>query len=297
MQGLLLLNKPIDITSFFAVSAIKRKADEKRVGHTGTLDPMATGVLPVLLGRATTLSSFMLDSDKSYKASVKLGITTDTGDITGTVLSEKVVSVTEGELKNALARFTGSYMQYPPMYSAIKKDGVPLYKLARRGETAEIEPRKVNIYSLNLLQPLDSENIFQIDVKVSKGTYIRSLAEDIGTFLGCGATLTALCRTSSAGFTLDDCVQLDDINPDNITDFLLSEEVAVKHLTEVFVTEKQAVRFSNGGQLSFERLKNVNFTDGELVRVKYKNSFLGIGRADFEKKQLAVKCVINYPVF
>ncbi len=291
MQGFLLLDKPEGITSFSAVSAIKRLAGEKRVGHTGTLDPMATGVLPIFLGRATALSGILLEAEKEYTATVKLGITTDTCDITGTVLDEKPVSVTKEELLAAISSFKGEILQTPPIYSALKKDGVRLYELARRGETVEIEPRKVTVNELNLIS-FDGET-FEIFVSCSKGTYIRSLCRDIGEALGCGATMTALRRNSTCGFSEADCVKLGDLTPENISDHLKSEEWAVKHLPELFVTEKQAIRFSNGGQLSFDRLHNVKFSDGELMRVKHKDIFLGIGYADKGKEQIAIKCIIN----
>lgn len=295
MQGLILLDKPENITSFGAVARIKRIANEKRVGHTGTLDPMATGVLPVLLGRATALSGLLLDADKRYTAAVKLGVITDTEDITGNIISERQVNITNEGLNDALKRFTGVLMQKPPMYSAIKKDGVRLYKLAREGKTAEVESREIEVFSINLISPLNAYNVFEIDVHVSKGTYIRSLARDIGEYLGCGACLAALKRTYTGGFSLENCVSLDALNEENIGEYLISEERAVAHLRETFVTEKQAVRFCNGGQLDLDRLKAKNFTDGELVRVKLSDNFLGVGVADLSKNQLAIKCIINYP--
>ena len=295
MQGLILLNKPQGITSFSAVSKIKWLAQEKRVGHTGTLDPLATGVLPIFLGRATALSGILLDADKGYTATVKLGVTTDTCDITGSVLQEKEVKVTEEQLKAVLLRFTGKISQVPPIYSALKKDGVRLYQLAREGKEVEIEPREVEIKTLKLIS--FEHDTFKIEVVCSKGTYIRSLCRDIGEALGCGATMTELLRTSTSGFSLGDTVSLDDLTRENIKDYIVSEEKALLYLREVSVTEKQAIRFSNGGQLSFDRLHDADFTDGELVRVKYGTQFLGIGIADNENKQIAIKCVINqWPV-
>ena len=293
MLGLLLLNKPKGITSFSAVSVIKRLAHEKRVGHTGTLDPMATGVLPILVGRATALSSLMLDADKKYVATVKLGITTDTDDITGEILTERKVDVTEQQLEDAFGYFTGKISQKPPIYSAIKKDGVRLYKLAREGKTAEIEAREIEIFSIKLLNGLNKENELKIETHVSKGTYIRSLARDIGEYLGCGATLSGLERTYASGFSINDCVDLESLNDENIGEYIFSEEKAVEHLPEISVTEKQAVRFSNGGQLGFDRLKIGEIYDGELFRVKHGEKLLGIGFADVENQQIGIKCVIN----
>ncbi len=293
MQGLILLNKPKGMTSFSAVSRIKRLACEKRVGHTGTLDPMATGVLPVLLGRATALSSLMLDADKRYIAKVKLGVTTDTDDITGKVLTQNPVLVTDSDIESALKHFKGKIKQTPPIYSALKKDGVRLYDLARQGKTVDIPERQVEIHEIKLLSSLDSENCFVIETYVSKGTYIRSLARDIGEFLGCGATLSELERTFASSFDIADCIDLDDLTPENFENYLLNEERAVSHLRAVNITRNQAVRFCNGGQLDFERLHITNFTENELLRVKFQNEFLGVGFADIPNNRMGIKCVIN----
>lgn len=295
MQGLILLSKPNGITSFGAVARIKRLAHEKRVGHTGTLDPMATGVLPVFLGRATALSGLLLDADKSYKAKVKLGITTDTDDITGNVLSETKVNITNEELERVLEEFIGKLKQKPPIYSALKKDGQRLYDLARKGEEVEVEEREIEVFSIKLLSNLDENNTFSIETRVSKGTYIRSLARDIGERLGVGATLTELERTETGGFSLQSCVDLEKLSEENITDYIIDEEKAVSHLRQIEVTKKQAIRFSNGGQLGFERLKISDIKDNELFRIKFDGLFLGIGIAETDKNQIGIKCIINYP--
>jgi tRNA pseudouridine55 synthase len=295
MLGLILLDKPQGITSFSAVNGIKRRAHEKRVGHTGTLDPMATGVLPILLGRATALSSLLLEGDKKYIAEIKLGVTTDTDDITGNILEENEVNITFEQLKTALEGFLGESDQIPPAYSAIKKDGVRLYKLAREGKTVEVPSRKITVYEVNITSELNADNIVKVEFFVSKGTYIRSLARDLGEVLGCGATLYSLRRTKTSQFDIKDCIPLDDLTEENIENHLLSEEIVVSHLREIFVTEKQAVRFSNGGQLSFERLNipTDDFGENELFRIKYKDIFLGVGFADMEKKEIGIKCVIR----
>lgn len=294
MQGLLLLNKPAGKTSFGAVAAVKRLIGEKRAGHTGTLDPMATGVLPIFLGRATALSSYLLDADKSYTAEIQLGITTDTDDITGNVLSQKDFSfVSESLLLSVIEKFIGNIKQAPPIYSAIKKDGVRLYSLAREGKTADIPEREVCVYAINLISFDPKCGKFCIDVTVSKGTYIRSLARDMGEALGCGATLSDLCRTSTSGFDISQCVSLDMLTAENIGQFLLNEETAVLRLPAVHITQKQAVRFCNGGQLGFERLSRSDFEDGQLLRVKYGDVFLGLGYADSRKREVAIRCIIN----
>ena len=291
MQGLILINKPSGMTSFSAVNKIKWLAQEKRVGHTGTLDPLATGLLPIFIGRATALAGIVLDADKGYVAEAKLSITTDTCDITGAVLSEKAVSVTKEQLAEVLEHFKGKIMQTPPIYSALKKDGVRLYELARRGETVDIPPREVEITRLELLD--FSGDTFKIAVDCSKGTYIRSLCRDIGEALGTGATMTALHRTTTGGFDVKNAVEIEALTRENIADYIRSEETALLSLQEVKVTEKQAVRFSNGGQLAYERLKNADFSDGQLLRIKFGDKLLGVGIADNENSQIAIKCVIN----
>lgn len=296
MKGLLLINKPEGITSFGAVARIKRLAHERRVGHTGTLDPMATGVLPVFLGRATALSSYLLEADKTYTARIRLGVTTDTCDITGTVLEDKTEEImdkfSEYDIKKVLESFLGRGLQTPPMYSALKKDGVRLYDLARQGKTVEIEPREIEIFELSMISPIIN-NEFDINVRVSKGTYIRSLCRDIGEKLGCGATLSKLCRTNASGIDIRTCVNLDELTEENIESFILNEEKAVEHFKKVQVTEKQGVRFSNGGQLDLDRLGIKEAIDGEIYRVRQGEKFLGLGIIEKEKNQLAIKCVIN----
>ncbi len=293
MQGFLLLNKPSGITSFGAVRKIKWLTKEKRVGHTGTLDPMATGVLPIFIGKATSLSSFLSESEKTYIAGIKLGVTTDTLDITGKILSLNAVSVAKEDILNALENFTGRQKQIPPMYSAIKKDGVKMYELARRGETAEIPERDIEVYSISLLNPLNEDNEFVISATVSKGTYIRSLARDIGEYLGCGAVLSSLCRTSVSGFDIKNAVSLDDLTEENMGEYIKKEDTAIENIERVSVSFKQGIRFSNGGQLDLDRLNKKDFFDGQTVRVYSGDTFLGIGMADFNKNQLSVRCVIN----
>ncbi len=292
MQGLLLIDKPEGKTSYQVVATIKKLTHQKRVGHTGTLDPMATGVLPVFLGRATSLSSFLLEADKSYTATFRLGITTDTADITGEILTETQVNVTEGQVIAALNSFLGKISQVPPMYSAIKRNGVPLYKLARNGETVEIEPRQVEIKKIEAISPFENNEI-TVNIICSKGTYIRSLCRDVGEKLGCGATLSYLRRTATSGFGIEQCVSLQKLTEENIFSFIISEETAVEHLRSVHITEKQAIRFVNGGRLDLERLKFVPKNNGESLRIKYGERFLGLGTVNLESGQLEIKCITD----
>lgn len=296
MLGLLLLNKPEGITSFGAVARIKRLTGEKRVGHTGTLDPMATGVLPILIGRATVLSQYLIDADKSYSATVKLGITTDTCDITGNVISKSNVQVGQSDIEGVLKGFIGKQMQTPPMFSAIKQNGVRMYELARRGESVEIPAREIEVFSLLQTSPINDEFEFDIDTTVSKGTYIRSLCRDIGEQLGCGATLTRLVRTKTAGFDIDKCVDLGDLTPDNVGDYILPCDLVVDYMPKVTVSEKQAVRFCNGGALSLDRIKSDKFIDNTLYRVYFGEKFLGLGLSDTKENLLKIVCLVDRQV-
>lgn len=290
MNGLILLDKPVGLTSFKAAAVLRGVYGTKRVGHTGTLDPMATGVLPVLIGRATRLCSYILEADKKYTATVQLGVTTDSLDITGKVLSRCEVSVTDEQLKDALEHFTCTYGQIPPMFSAIKKDGVRLYDLARNGQETEREPRTVTIHSIKLIERKNNE--FIADVHCSKGTYIRSLADDIGKFLGCGAVLTALRRTDTAGFSIDRCFTLEQIKADP-AGCILPAEKAVPNLRNVYISPEQAKRFMNGAALSVDRIRSVESPkDKEIFKVFCEDSFLGLSEYFEQDRELNTKCVI-----
>jgi tRNA pseudouridine55 synthase len=219
---------------------------------------MATGVLPIMLGGATRFLDYLPDSDKGYRASFILGKTTDTLDITGTVISENEVTATADDVRALLPKYTGKIMQVPPMYSAKSVDGVRLYDLARQGIEVEREACEVEIKSLELVSCNDNEYV--IDVICSKGTYIRSLIDDIGRDLGCGAVMTALTRTMAMGFTLDSAVTIDDLqaikdNGESFDNILIKLEDMYKNYQKVYVSSAQAKRFSNGGALDIQRIK------------------------------------------
>lgn len=276
MNGLVLLDKPEGYTSFKAVAALRRIYGTKRAGHTGTLDPLATGVLPVLIGRATRLCSFVLEADKKYTAGVRLGVVTDTLDITGNVLSRSEPDVSDGALLDALEHFTGEYNQTPPMFSAVKVDGKRLYDLARNGVTVERRPRRVNIKEITLIGR--AGNDFTVDVLCSKGTYIRSLADDIGRYLGCGAVITSLRRTATAQFDISQCAALEQIESDPGR-YLLSAEAAVGYLKRIDITGDQKRRFLNGADLTVGNFEETAGTaPDELLIVKCGGEFLGLGK-------------------
>ena len=290
MNGLILLDKPEGFTSFKAAAVLRRIYGTKRVGPTGTLDPMATGVLPILIGRATRLCSYVLEADKRYTAGVRLGVTTDTLDITGEVLSQCEPSVSDGQLADALRFFTKTYDQIPPMFSAIKKDGVRLYDLARQGKEIEREPRTVTIHNIELKSR--NGNDFVIDVHCSKGTYIRSLADDIGKLLGCGATLISLRRTDAAGFSIADCKTVEEIEADPIS-CLLPADRAVQGFRNLNISEAQAKRFMNGAALSVDRIRfYADAADNELFKTYTGGQFLGLSEFDKASGEITTKCVI-----
>jgi len=207
LDGALLLDKPVGLSSNRALQEAKKLCGAAKAGHGGTLDPLATGLLVVLFGEATKFAGPMLDADKEYLATLKLGETTASGDAEGPVLETRPVAVTHDELEAALARFRGPIEQLPPMHSALKQGGVPLYRLARQGRTAERKLRQVRIHALEMLR--FASPLLELRVRCSKGTYIRSLAADVGAALGCGAHLAALRRTASGRFRLDDAVTLE----------------------------------------------------------------------------------------
>lgn len=289
MNGLVLLDKPQGLTSFTAAGIMKRAYGTKRVGHTGTLDPLATGVLPVLVGRATRLCSYILESDKRYVAGVKLGLTTDTLDITGNVLSETKANVTKENLLSTLQKFKGVISQVPPMYSAIRVDGKHLYDMARQGIEVERSSREVTIHNLELLSFGGDE--FVIDVTCSKGTYIRTLCDDIGKELGCGATMTSLRRVETAGFKIEDCTDPDIVKLDP-QKYLLPAHLAVPQFKSVYVSDKQSARFMCGGGLSLDRI-HLPENPTEIIKVFQKQEFLGLGFIDKETDTLKVKCIIK----
>ena len=207
-NGIIVIDKPAGWTSMDVCAKIRGVLHERRVGHAGTLDPMATGVLPVFVGRATRAVEFAAEGGKEYVAGLRLGVVTNTQDTSGTVLEEKSVSVDRAALEAALAPFRGDILQIPPMYSAIKRDGKKLYELARKGQEVEREPRPVTIYGLEVVDQTGPAD-YLLRVQCSKGTYVRTLCHDIGQTLGCGGCMYSLRRTEAAGFSLDQAVTLD----------------------------------------------------------------------------------------
>lgn len=295
MNGIIVIDKPRDWTSFDVAAKLRRLSGERKIGHTGTLDPMATGVLPILMGNATKAQSLLPESDKEYEAALSFGITTDTLDITGKFLTRTEAHIKEEELKAVLPDFRGNIMQTPPMYSAVSKNGVRLYELARKGMAVEREARPVRVYKLELLsfnEDLQSARIF---VKCSKGTYVRSICDDIGKALGCGAVMTALRRVSACGYTLEDSIDMETAEKlresGSLKAYIKPTDSIFSCYPEVRVTSAQAARFKNGGGLMLERTSVCKGAeDGAYYRVYGADgTFLGLAYVNREKNELSVK--------
>ena len=278
VDGVLLLDKSSGMTSNSALQSARRLFSAAKAGHTGTLDPLATGLLPLCFGEATKFSADLLEADKTYEADLLFGITTDTGDAQGAVLVERPVAFSRADLDAALARFLGPISQIPPMYSALKRDGKPLYQLARQGIEVEREARAVTIIELVLLDY--SGDRCRLRVCCSKGTYIRTLAEDIGEVLGCGAHLTALRRTAVGSLRVADAVSLDqliELAEDQRASLLLPPDALLQTLPAVHLDDEATLRFSQGNPVAVD-------LDTALVpgkcRVYGATRLLGLGETD-----------------
>ncbi len=250
VEGMLNIDKPAGLTSHDVVNRVRRVAGLRRVGHAGTLDPLATGVLLVCLGRATRLVEYLVGQPKTYEVMIRLGQNTDTYDAEGAVVAERPCHFTPDDLTTALAQFRGPIQQIPPLYSAIKKEGQPLYKLARQGKEVEIEARAVTIYELEQLAfdlPL-----LTLRIVCSSGTYIRSLAHDLGEVLGCGGHVAALRRTAVGEFTLDTAVPLGTLTPEHLNTQMLPVDTAVRHLPPVTFTEAETACLWLGQRVSWQ---------------------------------------------
>lgn len=283
MTGVLLIDKPEGLTSFGTLIRVKKIIGQKKCGHTGTLDPMATGILTVMLGGATRFCELLPDHDKAYIAKIRLGIVTDTLDITGKVLETHDVGVSENDVLSILPEFTGKIQQIPPMFSAVSVDGQRLYDLARKGEEVERKPREAEIYSINLDKWNEEEKEFTLTVHCSSGTYIRTLADDMGRALGCGAVLTALRRVKANGFGIDRALTLEELEKAaasaSLGDCLLSIESVLEAYPAIHVTAAQATRFGNGGDLLLSRL--CGGREKGIYRVfGPEEVFLGLGEND-----------------
>lgn len=286
MDGILVIDKPEGFTSFDVVAKVRGMLHTRKVGHAGTLDPMATGVLPVLVGRGTKCCDILPCQDKRYTASFRLGLRTDTQDSSGRVLEEKPVSVTKEQVKAVLRDFEGQILQIPPMYSAIQIGGQRLYDLARQGIEVERAARPVTIYHCRLLGEGSAPNEYVIDVSCSKGTYIRTLCSDIGDRLGCGSAMTALRRTEAAGFRLEESLSLEEASAlareGRLEERILPVERVFSSLPELRLSEKQSKMYRNGVRLDSRRLEGAAEKGTDLRIYGFDGLFLGVAYVNEE---------------
>ena len=294
INGIVVLDKANGLSSNAALQEVKRLYEANKAGHAGSLDPLATGVLPVCLGEATKVSQFLLDSDKRYRARIKLGIRTDTGDREGSIIERNEgIRVSREAIERALTKFKGEVEQVPPMHSAIKMNGVPLYKLARKGIAVEREPRLVTLYQICLVEFVNSE--LELEISCSKGTYIRTIADDLGQILGCGAHVIELRRTQAGVFTEKDSISSEELalekenrGLDKIDQFLIPMDRAIQDLPEVNLPSITASHVKNGQAVLVRHLPK-----NGLVRMYEDEQFIGIGSIDDDGKVAPKRLIIN----
>lgn len=284
INGVICINKPQDFTSFDVVAIMRRAAGTRKIGHGGTLDPMATGVLPIYIGRAAKTADLNPVSDKKYRATFRLGVTTDTEDVWGKVLTEDEKPVTLAEITDAVKAMQGDIMQMPPMYSAVKINGKRLYDLARQGIEVERAARPVTVYSIELSDYDRQNRIGTLDIHCSKGTYIRTIISDIGKKLGTGAIMTSLCRTMAAGFTLSDCHDIEKLRnmpPEDTAKLVLPTERVFSCYDEVSLDDAQKKLFMNGMILDCGRM-GISYPADTRLRLKHGDTFIGVAKVNEE---------------
>lgn len=291
--GVLLVNKHKGVTSHDIVNKIRRLYGTKKVGHTGTLDPLATGVLPILIGRSAKASEYLLSENKEYVAQLRLGLTTDTEDITGNVLTRCDYLPSKSEFFEACRHFEGEITQVPPMYSALKVNGQKLVDLARQGIEVERQGRRITIYSITPREVSGIEGVYEIRVACSKGTYIRTLCADIGAYLGCGATMTELERTVSGNFKIENTYRIEQLEG---MSFEEREHLLIP--TEELFTDAEAVTlpdfysrlFKSGCEIYLAKIKK-SFPTDAFLRVYDKDGFLALGQVKEYDQGLAIKSI------
>ena len=294
INGIVILDKATGLSSNAALQQVKKLYEANKAGHTGSLDPLATGVLPLCLGEATKVSQFLLNSDKRYRTKIKLGVRTDSGDKTGKVIQSIAdFSVSEAGIEKELDAFRGEIEQLPPMHSALKVDGVPLYKMARKGIEIRREKRKVTIYEINLLNIV--EDVIELDITCSKGTYIRTIADDLGQALGCGANIIELRRTEAGVFREEDCKDLEALSElkvqgglEVIDEQLIPMDQAIAELPEVNLPSVTASHLKNGQAVIVRHLPEEG-----LVRLYEEEQFIGIGCIDDDGKVAPRRLIVS----
>lgn len=299
MDGIFNIYKEKGYTSFDIVAIVRKIVGQKKVGHTGTLDPEACGVLPVCLGKATKLVDFIMDGQKTYRATVTLGKTTTTEDHTGEVLEVKPVSSSEDEILTAVKSFEGEYSQIPPMYSALKVNGKKLYEIARKGEVVERKARNIYINSI-VINKFISDCSFEIDVVCSKGTYIRTLCADIGNVLGCGGHMSSLVRLASSNFTVENAITLDELKENFANNDLSKGFFTIDQVLDKFkkiTIDKKGTKLLHNGCIIYDYFFSnleTNIDIGETVLVyDYENTFIGMYtyKFDDDKQKYCVKLI------
>ncbi len=280
MNGVLNLNKPAGYTSFDCVAILRRLTGERKIGHTGTLDPQATGVLPVCIGKATRLLEFMDSAPKTYVCGCTLGLETDTQDIWGSVKSDRraeIASLTRENVEKVLDTFRGEIEQKPPVFSAIKVNGKRLYEYAREGRDVEVPVRSVTIHGIRMLDWQGPQQPFTFEVVCSRGTYVRAICHDMGQTLGCGACMSSLVRTNTCGYSLEQALSLEDLrsmNAEQIETLLDPPETAVSHLPSLELDEEHAKLFTNGNPIWSDGLT----LSDEVQAVFHNSKLIGIVR-------------------
>ena len=289
IDGVFLLNKPLGFSSNQALKKIQWLLNAKKAGHTGTLDPMASGLLPICLGEATKFSNRLLNANKTYIATVQLGVTTATGDQEGEVISEKEAVFNEAQVKETLQKFVGDITQIPPMYSALKFEGRPLYEYARQGIEIERKSRQITIYDIRLMEFQGS--VMTIEVSCSKGTYIRTLAEDIGHALGCGAHLKGLERTQTANFQLTEALTIEALEAmDSISreKVLLPIDALLEGLPSIELTSAETELIKKGQSIDF-----ISKNEEELRLYSVSGQFVGVGQPDLQGRLFPKRLIAN----
>lgn len=287
------MNKPEGFTSFDVVAKLRGILKTRKIGHTGTLDPMASGVLPVLVGAAAKALDILPNTDKGYEAGFKLGISTDTQDITGKVLNEKSAFQISAEMiSKEMKAFEGEIEQIPPMYSAVSVGGKRLYELARKGIEVERQPRRINVFRFELLDFNEENAEGRARIFCSKGTYVRTLINDLGERLGCGAAMTSLVRTHACGFSLKDCKTFEELaGREDFSDLLLPVERLFEWLPKITLSPPQARMYLNGVRLDLSRLSFSGFAERHAVWAN--GIFIGTALPDVEKGMLCAEKTFN----
>lgn len=296
LNGIICINKPQEFTSFDVIAKMRGIMRVKRLGHAGTLDPMATGVLPVFVGRATKACDILPDRDKVYTAGFKLGLISDTQDVFGNITEKRSAEgITEDMIRDTLEKFRGDIMQIPPMYSAVMINGQRLYDLARQGIVVEREPREVTIFSLELIAYNAAEKSGTLEISCSKGTYIRTLINDIGESLGCGGIMTELVRTRACGFGLEDCVTLEDLQKlanegVSAEKYLFPIEKVFGYLRPVRLNAHQERLYRGGVRLDIDKMKGAfKCSHDDKYRVYGEDgTFIGTAAVDYETREFKV---------